>query len=131
MPWIVAEEISKLLKIGGKVGVETHFSFAEHETPWHFFQFNCNGLESLFNERLGFRVIDKGMDNPMIGRFSNDASAYLRGQAITNLYCHSSLIAEKVENNIHIGEHFEWRSALDSVIRETMYPKNTGLSSSV
>ncbi|NJN74586.1 MAG: class I SAM-dependent methyltransferase [Limnothrix sp. RL_2_0] len=37
MPWIVSTEISKLLKVGGFVFVETHFSFSSHERPWHFF----------------------------------------------------------------------------------------------
>ena len=27
MPWVVAEEISKVLKIGGHVAIETHFSY--------------------------------------------------------------------------------------------------------
>jgi hypothetical protein len=39
MPWIVASEIQKLLKIGGYVFVETHFSHSTPERPWNFFQF--------------------------------------------------------------------------------------------
>lgn len=66
MPWVVAEEITRVLKPGGLVLIETHFSFNEHESPWHFFQFNKNGLESLFNPGLGFEVIDSGMDSPMV-----------------------------------------------------------------
>lgn len=77
MPWIVAEEIAKILKIGGLVCIETHFSFGEHEMPWNFFQFNSEGLKVLFNSRLGFEVLDSGMSNPVVGRFSADASDYL------------------------------------------------------
>ena len=36
MPWVVAGEIAKLLKVGGCVFVETHFSFTSHERSWHF-----------------------------------------------------------------------------------------------
>ena len=126
MPWVVAEEISKILKVGGTLAIETHFSFSEHELPWHFFQFNANGLEMLFNKDLGFETIDKGMDNPVIGRFSASAAEYLRGKLVTNLFCHSSLITKKVSNGRFHGI-FDWRSALPGALKETMYPSNTGL----
>ena len=48
MPWVVAGEIAKLLKVGGCVFVETHFSFTSHERPWHFFQFSDQALKVLF-----------------------------------------------------------------------------------
>jgi hypothetical protein len=50
MPWIVAQEIQKLLRIGGYVFVHTHFSFSYHEKPWNFFQFSHMGLRVLFNK---------------------------------------------------------------------------------
>ena len=129
MPWIVAEEISKILKVGGYVAIETHFSFSEHELPWHFFQFNSNALECMFNESLGFNVIDSGLDTPMIGRFANSAPPYLRGNAIQNLYCHSTIIAQK--NKSRNSKKFSWENALTSVLKNTMYPKNTGISASL
>lgn len=73
MPWLVAEQISKVLKPGGYFAIETHFSFSEHEVPWHFFQYNSRGLASLFNRDLGFKVIDRGLDTPIVGRFANAA----------------------------------------------------------
>lgn len=54
MPWVAALEIQKMLKIGGFVFIETHFSFSSHERPWHFFQFSDMGLRALFNDSLGF-----------------------------------------------------------------------------
>jgi hypothetical protein len=70
MPWIVATEIAKLLKVGGVVFVETHFSFSSHERPWHFFQFSDMALKTLFSSALGFECIEAGMSNPLVGRFS-------------------------------------------------------------
>ena len=126
MPWIVAEEISKVLKVGGHVAIETHFSYSEHELPWHFFQFNSTALESMFNEALGFEVIDSGLDSPIVGRFADDAAPHLRGKLVSDLYCHSSIIAQKnVSNKCKI---FSWRDALPTVIKNTMYPQNTGFS---
>lgn len=129
MPWIVAEEISKILRVGGALAIETHFSFSEHELPWHFFQFNSNGLEVLFNQALGFETIDKGMDNPIIGRFSSSSSDYLRGRLVDNLYCHSSLIAKKVAD-VYSDPFFNWREALPSILKETMYPSSANGSNS-
>ena len=88
MPWIVAQEISKMLKVGGIVLVETHFSFSSHERPWHFFQFSDMALKVLFNKQLGFECIDAGMVNPIIGRFSKYADPYLKFRPVGGLYCH-------------------------------------------
>ena len=35
MPWIASQEMVKLLKIGGYIFVETHYSYSSHERPWH------------------------------------------------------------------------------------------------
>ena len=125
MPWVVVEEIARILKVGGYVAIETHFSHSEHELPWHFYQFNSNALEGLFNERLGFEIIDSGLDNPIVGRFAHEANPHLRGTPVTDLYCHSSVIARKVKSLDY--DQFSWRDALPSVISNTMYPSNTGL----
>jgi len=129
MPWIVAEEISKVLSVGGFACIETHFSFGQHELPWHFFQFNKMGLECLFNQCLGFEVIDAGLDNPIVGRFSKEAAPYLAGKPVGGLYCHSSIIAKKIKTVLAPSQHLDWRECLDQVIGSTMYPENTGLSS--
>jgi len=127
MPWVVAEEVSKILKVGGHVVVETHFSFSEHELLWQFFQFNANALEVLFNPSLGFSCIDSGHDSPMIGRFAASAAPYLVGQGVGNLWCHFAIIAQKTRDvkNLNIG--FDWRSALPSALGDSMYPQGTGL----
>lgn len=82
MPWVVAMEISKVLKVGGYVFVETHFSYSSHERPWHFFQFSDMALRSLFSQAMGFECIEAGMSNPMVGRFSAYADRYLRFEPI-------------------------------------------------
>ena len=82
MPWVVAVEISKVLKVGGIVFVETHFSFSSHERPWHFFQFSDMALKVLFSESLGFECVEAGMSNPIVGRFSSLADTYLKNKLI-------------------------------------------------
>ncbi len=120
MPWIVAVEIAKLLKVGGIVFIETHFSFSSHERPWNFFQFSDMGLRVLFSEALGFECIEAGMSNPIVGRFSSLADEYLRNKTVGALYCHSEYLGKKVRDI----ENFSWEDIdLSSVVGETRYPE--------
>lgn len=119
MPWVAAEEIAKVLKVGGHVFIETHFSFSSHERPWNFFQFSDMGLRALFSPALGFECVEAAMDNPIVGRFSAFAAPYLRFQRVTGLYCHSLFIGRKVRD----VPGFRWRDvALEAVVGETTYP---------
>jgi len=120
MPWIVATEIAKLLKVGGIVFVETHFSFSSHERPWHFFQFSDMALKTLFSKALGFECIEAGMSNPLVGRFSSLADGYLKNKPIAGLYCHSEYLGRKVKD---IAD-FNWGQVdLLDVVGETKYPE--------
>ena len=124
MPWIVATEISKLLKVGGFVFVETHFSWSSHERPWHFFQFSDMALKALFSKALGFECVEAGMSNPMVGRFSSLADPYLKNKLITRLYCHSEFLGRKVKD----VANFDWGSVdLVDLVGETKYPESKPL----
>ncbi len=119
MPWIVSTEISKILKIGGIVFIETHFSFGSHERPWHFFQFSDMALKVLFPPALGIECLEAGASNPMIGRFSSLADSHLRGTPISGLYCHSEFLGRKARN----VDFFDWSNVnLDQVVGNTKYP---------
>lgn len=120
MPWIVAKEISKLLKVNGYVFIETHFSFSSHERPWHFFQFSDMALKVLFNKSLGIECLETGMSNPIVGRFSRFADSYIRYKPITGLYCHVESLGQKVKN----VNDFNWHTLnLDDVLEQSKYPK--------
>ena len=119
MPWIAAIEIQKMLKEGGHVFVETHFSFSSHERPWHFFQFSDMGLRALFNNSLGFDLIESGMSNPISGYFSHNADSYLRYSPVRELYCHSEIFCRK---RCHVDD-FEWdKLDIDEIVEKTRYP---------
>lgn len=124
MPWIVAEEISRVLKPGGLVFTFTHFSFAEHELPWHFFQFNKGGLRSLFNASLGFEEVECYHHLPMVGRFAYGCGEEHRGKLIPHLYCSTHHVARKTlpACNEDDAEVFDWRCALAPVYAGTKYP---------
>jgi hypothetical protein len=120
MPWLVATEMSKLLRVGGVLFVETHFSFSSHERPWHFFQFSDMALRVLFSPALGIECIEAGMSNPIVGRFSSLADEYLRFRRVPALYCHSEFLGRKVREI----ENFSWANVdLQQVVGETKYPE--------
>lgn len=119
MPWVVAVEIAKLLKVGGLVFVETHFSFSSHERPWHFFQFSDMALRVLFSPALGIECIEAGMCNPIVGRFSGLADKYHRYRPVSGLYCHSAFLGRKTSE----VRDFSWSNInLQQVVGETKYP---------
>ena len=120
MPWIVVVEIAKLLRVGGIVCIETHFSFSSHERPWHFFQFSDMALRVLFSDALGFECIEAGMSNPIVGRFSSLADEYLRNKPVAGLYCHSEYLGKKVKD----VKAFDWAKVdLVDVVGEVKYPE--------
>jgi methyltransferase family protein len=121
MPWVVAVEIAKMLKVGGLVFVEMHFSFSSHERPWHFFQFSDMALRVLFSNALGFECIETGMSNPIVGRFSSLADGYLRNKPVSGLYCHVEFLGKKVRD----VSGFEWGAVhLGHVVGDTVYPND-------
>lgn len=121
MPWKVASEISKVLKVGGYLMIETHFAYSSHERPWHFFHFTDIGLKTLFSPALGFECIEAGMSNPLVARFSSLADKYLRLRPVRGLYCHSEFLGKKVKN----VDNFSWDQVeLKEIVGETQYPLN-------
>jgi hypothetical protein len=119
MPWVAAVEIQKMLKVDGFVFIETHFSFSSHERPWHFFQFSDMGLRALFNDSLGFDLVDSGMSNPISGFFAHNADRYLRHRHVIELYCHSEILFRK---RCEITG-FDWSAApLEGLVGESRYP---------
>jgi SAM-dependent methyltransferase len=120
MPWIVAKEITKLLKIGGYVLTGTHFSYSSHERPWHFFQFSDMALKVLFSPALGIETIDAGMGNSIVGRFSSLCDRSIRNTPVTGLYCSAHFLGKKIRE----VENFEWEQInLLDVVGETKYPE--------
>ena len=120
MPWMASLEIIKLLKVGGYVFIETHYSFASHERPWHFFQFSENALNVLFPEHFGIECIKKGCSNLIEGRFSSLADERLRGVPVHDMYCHSEFLGRKIRE----VDVLSWDSVrLENVVGSTKYPR--------
>lgn len=61
MPWLIAREINRVLKVGGEVMKSVPCAFPLHETPNDFWRFTDRGLAQLFGPRHGFEIIESGM----------------------------------------------------------------------
>lgn len=103
MPWIAAEEIAKVLKVGGRAMIATHCSFNIHERPWHFFQFSDNGLHLLFNDALGFKLLTKGVHGRIAGYHM--MTPRRRFRPILELYAFSTIYVEKA-----FDAEIDWRT---------------------
>lgn len=121
MPWQASLEMIKLLKPGGYIFIETHYSYSSHERPWHFFQYSENALNVLFPERFGITCLEKGCSNLIEGHFSQEAAEYLRGKMVSDLYCHSEFLGQKTKE---IPEaELTWNGiTLEDVVGSTRYP---------
>ena len=101
---------------------------------WHriFLQFSqwatltqCNELElkNLFCPELGFEILDSGLENPIVGRFSYDAKASKVGDPVYSLYVHSCVLARKVRAIDY--SRWSWRECIQRIRSESSYPGNT------
>lgn len=121
MPWVVSKEIVRLLKVGGYVFIETHYSYGSHSRPWHFFQFSEEALKILFNPKMGIECIEAGVSNPICGFFGSKSEEYLKYQFVTGLYCHADFFGKKV-NEV---ENFDWNnSEVCDIVNHTTYPRS-------
>ncbi len=64
MPWKVALEMNKVMKMGAAGIIFTHQTVGLHDMPWDFWRFSEYAWDSLFNKYTGFRIVDRAMDTP-------------------------------------------------------------------
>jgi methyltransferase family protein len=58
MPWKVAIEMNRILRVGGVGLIVTHQTIGMHDMPWDYFRFSDSAWKGLFNAHTGFRVLD-------------------------------------------------------------------------
>lgn len=122
MPWKVAEEIFKVLKPGGYVYICTHFAWALHERPWHFFHFTDMGLKVLFNETLGFKCLESGFTDLLVVKFSKFTYERVRNKPFPGLYGGVQYFGQKIKDKLD----YDWNAmTVDKVVPNTEYPKPT------
>jgi hypothetical protein len=64
MPWAVAVQMNKVLKLGGLALIFSHQTLALHDQPWDFWRFSDSAWDAIFNEKTGFEVMERALDFP-------------------------------------------------------------------
>ena len=65
MPWKVALELNKVMRVGGVAYFVTHQALGMHDMPWDFWRFSDTAWDSLFNEFTGFKKCAAFLGGPM------------------------------------------------------------------
>ncbi len=116
MPWKVALEINKVLKVGGTVMITTHQTWALHEMPWDFWRFSDQAWRALFNQFTGFEIIDMALAEPA-SIVAHQAHPAVFGLENYPAYLATAVIAKKLT-------HTDLSWDVDAnVITQSMYPQ--------
>ena len=57
MPWKVAVEMNRVMRIGAVGLIVTHQTVGMHDMPWDFFRFSDSAWKGLFNSHTGFEIL--------------------------------------------------------------------------
>lgn len=118
-PWKVVLEINKVIKLNGYVFVATHPAWPEHELPWDFWRFPCNGFRALFNKYTGFEIVSLTEGLPCkIYSLVDDVQT--RGNCFQTTNQGVALIARKIGN--YRNDLLKWDLEVSRVV-DTMYPR--------
>ncbi|MBX2932311.1 MAG: methyltransferase domain-containing protein [Chitinophagaceae bacterium] len=84
-PWIVAEEMQRVIKLEGYIHIETPVNFPYHAHPYDFYRFTYTGLRSLFNKCSVYKSF--------ITEGNASAAAVLNSEFVINLFSNKYLRA--------------------------------------
>ena len=57
MPWKVAVEMNRVMRIGAIGLIVTHQTVGMHDMPWDYFRFSDSAWKGLFNSHTGFEIL--------------------------------------------------------------------------
>ncbi len=117
MPWVVAAEMSRILKVGGTAFIASHQTMGMHDRPWDFWRFSDTAWEGLFNKLTGFEIIATALENPQF--ITPFFMAPEQGDGPQNSYgfVGSSVLVRKISD-----PHVNWGPMLASDVVASSYP---------
>jgi hypothetical protein len=119
MPWKVAIEMNKVMKIGGQALLQAPQSCGMHDLPWDFWRFSETAWDALFNADTGFKVLHRMRDFenfilPFVIRSNTLEAEKTAGFEI------SQVIVQKISHT-----NLQWNVDPDDVI-QGKYPTSEG-----
>ena len=122
MPWKMAIELNRVLKIGGRAMFMTHHTWPLHDYPFDFWRYSEESWYAIFNQHTGFRVVDAALGEE--GRVLPELQTFDTLFGLDSIgYLSSSVLVEK------IGEtELSWDVPVEDVYKGS-YPSgpNVGL----
>ena len=115
MPWKIAVEAAKVLRLGGLGYFLTHQTTGMHDMPWDFWRLSDNAWDALFNQHTGFRILDRALAHECYvipHRWRPDAEHAENAAGFES----STVLVEKIAE-----PHVDWPVTLSSVL-DTTYP---------
>lgn len=64
MPWKVAIEMNRVMKVGALAFIHTHQTIGMHDLPWDYFRFSDNAWKGIFNKHTGFEIVGTELSRP-------------------------------------------------------------------
>lgn len=116
MPWKVALEMNKVLKVGGQVMITSHHTWALHETPWDFWRFSDQAWRALFNEYTGFEIVETALGESA-SIVAHHAHPVVFGLEDQPAYLGSAVIAKKIADT-----QLSWDVPATEIAQD-MYPQ--------
>ncbi|MCB1120636.1 MAG: methyltransferase domain-containing protein [Verrucomicrobiae bacterium] len=116
MPWKVALELNRILKVGGRAMFMTHQAWPLHDAPFDFWRYSRESWHAIFNRSTGFKVLraEVGEDGRILSEiqtadtlFASDSICYLA----------SSVLVEKISDT-----QLSWDVPVEEVYQGN-YPK--------
>ncbi len=121
MPWVVAMEINKILKVGGITCHQIPFAWPAHERPWDFWRCSDEGLKVLFSPSMGFETVNAGMSNSLRMNFDTPIEGRERFPEHPCFGCSSILSRKTAELD---PSKFKWDIKLEDILGfESHYPQ--------
>ena len=122
-----------VLEVGSRVVTGTNFRSLFEKADYIGFDYyagdnvdvvgDAHRLSHYFDKKFGIKCIEKGCSNPIEGYFSKEADQYLQERMVSDLFCHSEFLGQKIEDIPDNKLSWEFVS-LEDVVGGTKYPSN-------
>jgi hypothetical protein len=90
-PLLCSHNLMKMLKIGGRIFIQTHQTFPLHGYKYDYYRFSKESLKSIFSYKMNFTTISSYFEHPSIIVPHNDVHDW-------------NLFAESYLNVVYVGE---------------------------
>lgn len=115
MPWKVAIEINRVLRVGGIGFVATHQTVGMHDSPWDYFRFSDSAWRGIFNVATGFEILQTEMASPQYIIPMHYADRHAEAEKTAGFEFSSVLFRKVSETN------FDWPLSAANVVTDS-YP---------